>query len=272
MSAIQSRYRNGVTNLGVLCGFATNTKQGHLHLLTSGCTEMGWTVERTDGVRAAEYDFEPVLAVCQIVPPAEAQAQPNIRALHVMRMPRQMLPKRLIWFARDWPYNSTFTPFRERFHTHRFPEEFLATLTEEVAYPDWLMEIAEQDSIVEEILFAPAKGNHRHPPNRWVLTGQVVSGPLTTPAESPPNEYPTPYVPLKLWQPGDSHPLFLRIPITQRDSYPFLHTAQETQATVLFKARTQVLEHNGKRVLRSRRVFSVEEVLVPTPVDQEDSP
>jgi len=271
MSTIQTRYRNGATNLGLICGFATNTKQGHLHLLTTGCTEMGWTVERTAGARAAEYDHEPVLAVCQMEPPAEEGASARMRALYVSRMPRQMLPKRLIWLARDWPYNSSFTPFGGRFHTFRFPSELLDTLDEEITYPDWLLDIINEDSILEEVLCTPASGSQRFFHNRWCLTGRVVSGPLTTPSETPPNEYPVPYVPLKFWQPEDEYPLLLRIPISERDSYPFVHGSKETPATVLFKARMQVLEHNGKHVLRAQRVFSVEEVLVPTTIDHEDA-
>jgi len=270
MSALQSRYRNGVTNIGMICGFATNTEDGGLHLLTNGCTEMGWTLERAEGARAAEYDFEPVVAICQMEPPEDEWAQPRFRALHVSRMPRQFLPRYLTWLARDWPYSSEYTPFAGRFYTYGFSNTVLDALADDVDYPAWLNTVLEEDTVIAEEF--SRKARKRVLPHRWVLTGRIVSGPLTTPVEMPPHEKPTPYFPLQLSQPGDSAPFHLRLKITKSDARGLTRTPLDMHATVLCRGKKLVLEHNGTRILRSQIAFSADEILIPSEIDSEASP
>jgi len=270
MSALQSRYRNGVTNIGMICGFATNTEDGGLHLLTNGCIEMGWTLERSEGARAAEYDFEPVVAICRMEPPADEWTQPRFLALHVSRMPHQLLPRCLIWLARDWPYSSEYTPFGGRFYTYGFSSRVLDALADDAGYPAWLNTVLEGDSVIAEEFSRRAR--KRILPHRWVLTGRVVSGPLTTPVELPPHGKPIPYFPLQLWQPGDSAPIHLHIKTTKQDARGLGRNPLNMPATVLCRGKRLVFEHNGQRILRSQVAFSVDEILVPSEIDCEASP
>jgi len=270
MSTLQSRYRNGVTNLGVVCGFATNTADGGLHLLTNSCTEMGWTLERTEGARAAEYDFEPVVAICQMEPPDDEWAHPRMRALHVSRMPRTHLPRYLIWLARDWAYSTDYTPFGERFHTYGFTDDVLNALVDEADEPAWLNAVLDADTVLADMIRKRAR--KKFMPHRWALTGRVVSGPCMTPVEMPPHEDPTPYFPLQLWQPGDSIPFHLRLKVSKPAAKGLGRAPIDMHATVLCRGKTLVFEHNGNRVLRSQPVFSVDEILLPSEIDVKESP
>jgi len=269
MSLIQTRYRNGVTNFGVICGFATNTDAGDLHLLQNGCQEMGWTLKRSEGARGADYDFEPVVAVCQMEPPEDEWSRPQMTAMYVTRMSRSLLPTKLVWRARDWPHNSPYYPYHEPHHSYNFPQALLETLDDTADYPDWLLKIADEDEELGVLLEKYTRV--RYMQNAWVLTGRVVSGSVTEPAEVSYHEDVNPYIPLELWQPGNDRPFHLRLPKPNPEFHKFCRRPQELQATILCHGRVMVLEHVDGRVLRALPYFRVEKMLVPSQIDVEDS-
>lgn len=164
---IHRKYRNGMTNLGVMCGFASNDPDGTLRIHQVSCPDMAFAFNRADGVRRAGFNMEPVTVIYRALPFNEGE-QLVMEALHVCRMARSVVPKSFYWHSREWPRSNPFYPFRED-RAGTLSDEVMAQLVDEHDLPDWVREAMAADEAFEEVLTRPL--SNRRLNNRLLITG-----------------------------------------------------------------------------------------------------
>lgn len=237
------KFRNGVTNIGILCGFASLDEAGRLRVHQTACRENALPLELSPEVRGPEYDYEPVLAIYRVEPTPDPK-MPVFRALHVTRMPRSLRPKTFAWNSRAWPLNLAFYPFR--------PDKACA-----------------QDDLLADLLARPS-GN-KHLPNRLILTGEVQPQALVH-VDAPLDESEgSVYLAAQVRQPGDRHSIEVRLH-PGLEGYTFWARALEKggargyPATLVIKPWLRVA-HENECVTRSALELRVLEASVVAPAD-----
>jgi hypothetical protein len=261
------KFRNGVTNIGILCGFASLDEAGRLRVHQTACRENALPLELSPEVRGPEYDYEPVLAIYRAEPTPDPK-MPVFRALHVTRMPRSLRPKTFAWNSRAWPLNLAFYPFRPD-KAGELTADLAAALVEQPALPEWLVEACAQDDLLAELLARPS-GN-KHLPNRLILTGEVQPQALVH-VDAPLDESEgSVYLAAQVRQPGDRHSIEVRLH-PGLEGYTFWARALEKggargyPATLVIKPWLRVA-HENECVTRSALELRVLEANVVAPAD-----
>lgn len=80
-----TKYRNGLTNIGLYCGFARDLGNGFIRVQQKSWHRMGLVFALDDGVRGPTHEFEPVTVIFQAIPGRDGE-QPTYHALYVTRM------------------------------------------------------------------------------------------------------------------------------------------------------------------------------------------
>lgn len=199
------KYRKDMTNIGLLCGFATNEADGTLAVHQNSSHELAFRFSRDPAARPAQYDFEPVTVVFRVVP-GEDGGPPHLEALHVTRMARNVIPKTFYWNSREWPRSLDFYPF-EPTQAGKLTEEIEKSLAHEHDFPQWLRDAAREDDSLADLLDGPT--SNKHLLNRLLLTGYMTSGEIVpVPREKAAHDF------LRVWlrQGHDDKPTGLRMP------------------------------------------------------------
>lgn len=199
------KYRKGATNIGIMCGFATNSDDGTLHVHQTCCAELAFVMEHSEGSRKAEYDFEPVTVVYR-VEPSGGDAPAKLIALHVTRMARDMAPKTFHWNRREWPRTLDFYPFLPS-KAGQLRPEVVDALAAQHDLPEWLLRAAEDDDQLDELLFRPTSGKHLM--NRVLITGTIFPGEMV---EVPRDREAHDFLRLRLFQAEGDAPIGIRMP------------------------------------------------------------
>lgn len=199
------KYRNDMTNIGLICGFATNEADGRLAIHQTSAQETAFRMTRHPEARAAQYDFEPVTVVFRVVP-GEDGSEPRMEALHVTRMARNVVPNTFYWNARDWPRSLDFYPFEPR-RAGKLTPEIEKSLADEHDFPQWLRDAAREDDSLAELLEGPT--SNKHLLNRLLLTGYMMPGEIVpVPREKAAHDF----LRVRLRQGRDDSPIGLRMP------------------------------------------------------------
>jgi len=168
------KYRNDLTNIGILCGFAESNSSDEIVVHQCAARELGFRLRLADSARPAEFPYEPVTVIFRILPAADG-GEPTLEALHVSRLAKQLIPKTFYWNSASWPRTNDFYPF-EPTRAGRLSEAVSAQIAETTAYPDWLVEAAENDDTLADLIERPT--SNKHLLNRFLLTGQMTPGEL----------------------------------------------------------------------------------------------
>lgn len=199
------KYRNDMTNIGLICGFATNEDDGRLAVHQTSSHEIAFRMTRDTDARAAEYDFEPVTVVFRVVPGKDGET-PEMEALHVTRMARNVVPNAFYWNARSWPRSLEFYPF-EPSQAGKLKAEIEQALVDEHDFPEWLHAAAEEDDSLAELLDGPT--SNKHLLTRLLLTGYMSPGEIVpVPREKASHDF----LRVRLRQGLDDLPIGLRMP------------------------------------------------------------
>lgn len=166
------KYRNGLTNIGIICGFATSPADGELVVHQCSAKELGFRFRLADGVRGAELPYEPVTVVFRLIPTEDGQP-PTLEALHVSRMAKAYVPKTFSWNASNWPRDLDFYPF-EPARAGRLTADVVALIAAAPDFPQWLIDAAEQDDALAPLLEGTT--SNKHLVNRFLLTGKLTPG------------------------------------------------------------------------------------------------
>lgn len=161
------KFRNGATNIGVICGFAVADGEGHFLLHQTSCREMGFRMRVGPEARMPTHEFEPVTVVVRLEPNDNGG---EMVALAVSRMARSMVPKSFTWASRDWVINLDFYPFRKD-KAGTLADDVMAQLAEAHDFPAWLHEAALEDDQLAALIAAPTSNKHLQA--RILLTGFV---------------------------------------------------------------------------------------------------
>lgn len=163
------KYRNGLTNIGVMCGFATPSGNGQMLVHRCSSWELATPFTLNEQTRAPEFDYEPVVVVYRALPSPVGQA-PALEALDVSRMSVPLVPKSFVWNSRAWPRSTEFYPFDPE-RPGRFSAEVNSQLLPAPQYSQWLVQAAQEDDLLYSILYK-SKSN-KHLQNRFLITGRV---------------------------------------------------------------------------------------------------
>lgn len=199
------KYRNDMTNIGLLCGFATNEADGRLAVHQTSSRETAFRLTRRPEARPAQYDFEPVTVVFRVLPGADGD-EPQMEALHVTRMARSVVPSTFYWNARSWPRSLEFYPF-ERTQAGKLTEEIEKSLVDEHDLPQWLRDAAQEDDSLADLLEGPT--SNKHLLTRLLLTGYMAPGEIVpVPREKAAHDF----LRVRLRQGLGDEPIGLRMP------------------------------------------------------------
>lgn len=248
------KYRNNLTNIGICCGFATNAPDGAVHVHQTSAKEKAFVMTRDEGVRAADYENEPVTVIYRLIP-GEAGADPTMLALHVTRMAKNMVPKTFFWNARAWPRNNPFYPFKPE-KAGTLTDEIMDSLADEHDFPQWLLQAAADDEILDDFLCAPT--SNKHLLNRLLVTGHLSSNGLVSG-----DHYP--YIDVPLWQPNDADPIHLRLQLGRKGFYNMMRQRNNLRgqpSTIILKPEIIVLEHDDVTASRTEFNLMILEMLV----------
>lgn len=254
-------YRNGLINLGVICGFARNASDGALELHQTSCAEMAFRFDRAEGVRGATQDMEPVTIIYRMLDD-ERGGQPHMQALHVCRMARCVVPKYFAWNSSDWPRSNTFYPYRED-KAGTLAPAVDALLVDEHELPQWLRDWAEQDDYLDEALTKPLRNRRLN--SRLVITGSLKRLPVTE------WEGPLPVVRALVRQGSSDAGIPIRLNLGTRNAQAMLDLAGESYVTVIARPVSRVSGHPDGDVLRVKRHVHAYEVNVLDDVDVEST-
>lgn len=166
------KFRNGTTNLGIASGFASMTAEGEMLIHQNSCVELAFKVALGPTARVAEYDYEPVTVIYQVIPQADGSL--SFLALHVTRMAAHAVPRSFTWSSRRWAVNLDFYPFPAG-KIDALREDILETLAEDHEMPEWLLEAIAEDDTVERIVAGRAASKRLR--NRIVVTGFISRDP-----------------------------------------------------------------------------------------------
>lgn len=172
-TATLTKYRNGVTNLGVMTGFATNTPDGGLRIRQTASAADAVPLVRAPQARAAEYDHEPVFVIFRMVPTPGTDV-PTLVALHVTRLSKDRMPKPNHWFnPRAWASDMDFDPYYKRGEGRGWRREIVDSLADTLALPQWAIDAADGDSELAPLLYEPLSSSRLT--SRLLLTCQVAA-------------------------------------------------------------------------------------------------
>lgn len=168
-----TKFRNGVTNLGVMTGFATNTLDGGLRIRQTASAADAVPLRRDPQARPAEYDHEPVFVIFRMVPTPGTDV-PTLVALHVTRLSKDRMPKPDRWFnPQVWASDMDFVPYYRRSEGQGWLREIVDSLADTLALPQWAIDAAEGDSELAPMLYEPLSSNRLT--SRLLLTCQVAA-------------------------------------------------------------------------------------------------
>lgn len=257
------KYRNGVTNIGVLCGFAALDAQGRLLVHQNACREMAFVLDRTESARAPEFEYEPVTVIYQLIPGPEGE-QPRLSALHVTRMARSMLPKTFYWNSQDWPLNLEFYPFRPD-KAGTLTDDLLEAIADESEYPEWLRHAAFEDDSLADLISKTSSNKHLQ--NRLLITGHLRAGEMVAvPREVSAHDY----LRVHLRQPGDSKSVGMRMNPGVRSFHYFAgerHPEGGIPVTAVAKATIEIEFDADERVTAATLDYHLLEANTVTQAD-----
>lgn len=213
---MKSKYRNGLTNIGLYCGFARDLGNGFIRVQQKSWHRMGLVFALDDGVRGPTHEFEPVTVIFQAIPGRDGE-QPTYHALHVTRMGRPHWPRRFTWRNGAWPNDRDFYPFHPD-KPGQISDEVNAQLVDEYEWPDWLARATEDDPVLADMLARRHSNNKL--PSRLIVTGRVKTERLYT--ERSPEGYDDLHLRLQLHQPGDAPNEYLSFDMTYLPGFGIL--------------------------------------------------
>lgn len=256
------KYRNGTTNIGVICGFAVADGEKGLILHQTSCREMGMPMRLAEGVRGPTNDYEPVTVVVQLVP---EDGQTQMVALHVTRMAKHMVPKTFQWNSRGWGISQSFYPFRKD-KAGTLSDEVADQLAEQHDLPAWLSDAIAEDDSLAALLAGPSSNKHLQA--RVLVTGFLSGGAVVPqPREKSAHDYNR----VMLTQPNDKHAVPTRLNPGTPGYWAILGMATRNAGvpiTALLKPSPEVtLAEDGETVSSVTRDFLLLEANAVAPED-----
>jgi len=175
-------YLDGRLNTCVLVGLAENDGD---HLRVHQCASRAWSVKviRGDGMRGAEYPFEPVIVLGSLRID-DTGRKAVIEAAHLMRASKAHIPPKLIWNKPGHMRDVPFFPV-DPMNRYRVRPEVLGPLPDNVVFPSWFSQGIQNEPELLPILQGTLQKQAFS--FRTILTGTVRLGEFC-PSDDPNDE------------------------------------------------------------------------------------
>jgi hypothetical protein len=257
-----SKFRNNTTNIGIYCGFARAEGHGQIRVQQTSSRDMGLVFDLAAGAREPTQDFEPVTVIYQ-AEPGKPGERPTFTALYVTRLARSHLPKGFVWRSGAWPNDPSFYPFSPE-KAGPLNAELDALIADEHEWPQWLLDAAEHDSELADLL--TQGGSRSRLSNRLVVTGRII-----TDSESPVHEGSKyQHLNLLLRQPGDVDAFEVRYGEHKPGYNRLAHRSYPNggmAVTAVLKPEVRVFEHDGTAATHSEFSIRMLEMMIVTDAD-----